>query len=139
MVSKDLKQRELEKERFTVVCPRCRQNLKTGHFTLLESLSKDDGYGNENVSPKYNLALSQVFRDYSVLFTLYNTGELSCNWMGTNGFKVKIENDCFIVICSRCRQNLKFGDFTLLHVWCSTAEKCTEIRIARAARVFFFF
>ena len=34
---------------------------------------------NENVTPKYNLALSQVFGDYSVLFTLYNTGELSCN------------------------------------------------------------
>ena len=99
LVSKDLKQRELEKERFTVVCPRCRQNLKTGHFTLLESLSKDDGYGNENVSPKYNLALSQVFRDYSVLFTLYNTGELSCNWMGTNGFKVKIEN-CYMLTLS---------------------------------------
>ena len=75
---------------------------------------KDDGYGNENVSPKYNLALSQVFPDYSVLFTLYSKGELSCDWMGTNGFKVKRENDCLIVICSRCRQNLKFGDFTLL-------------------------
>ena len=34
--------------------------------------------------------------------------------MGTNGFKVKTENDFFIVICLRCRQNLKFGDFTLL-------------------------
>ena len=34
--------------------------------------------------------------------------------MGTNGFKVKTENDFFVVICSRCRQNLKFGDFTLL-------------------------
>ena len=78
------------------------------------SLSKDDAYGNKNCSPKYNLALSQIFRDYSVLLTLYNTGELSCNWMGTNGFKVKTENDCFIVIYSRCRKNLKFGDFTLL-------------------------
>ena len=26
---------EREKERFTVVCPRCRQNLKIGHFALL--------------------------------------------------------------------------------------------------------
>ena len=34
--------------------------------------------------------------------------------MGTNGFKVKTEKDCFDVICSGCRQNLKFGDFTLL-------------------------
>ena len=24
-----------EKERFTVVCPRCRQDVITGHFTLL--------------------------------------------------------------------------------------------------------
>ena len=38
---------------------------------------------------------------YSVLLTLVNKGELSCNWMGTNGFKVKIENEWFIVICSR--------------------------------------
>ena len=80
----------------------------------LGSLSKDDGYGNENVIPKYNLALLQVFRNYSVLFTFNNTGELSCNWMGTNGFKVKTKNDCFIVICSRCLQYLKYGDFTLL-------------------------
>ena len=33
------------------------------HRIPLGSLSKDDGYGNENISPKYNLALSQVFRD----------------------------------------------------------------------------
>ena len=78
------------------------------------SLSKDDGYGNENGSPKYNLAISQVFRDYSVLFNLHNTSELSCNWMGTNGFKDKTENDCFVFICSRCRQNLRFVDFTSL-------------------------
>ena len=31
--------------------------------TILGSFSKDDGYGNENFSPKYKLALSQVFRD----------------------------------------------------------------------------
>ena len=50
------------------------------------SKRQQDGYSNENAIPKYNLALSQVFRGYSVLFTLCNTGELSCNWMGTNGF-----------------------------------------------------
>ena len=53
--------------------------------------------------------------------------------MGSYGFKVKTENEFFIVICSRCRQNLKFGD-----LW-STAKKCTEIRVARAARAFFLF
>ena len=44
-----------------------------------------------------------------ILFTLYNADALSCNWMGMNG-----SNERFIVICSRCRQHLKFGDFTLL-------------------------
>lgn len=38
---------------------------------------------------------------------MYNTGELSCNWMATNGFKVKIGNKWFIVVCLRFHQNLK--------------------------------
>ena len=38
--------------------------------SLLESLSKDNGYGNENITPRYNLALLQVFCNYSVLFML---------------------------------------------------------------------
>ena len=100
-------------------CFKKRPKVCTVFCITLERLSKDDGYGNENVSPKYNLALSQVFPDYSVLFTLYSTGELSCDWMGTNGFKVKTENDC--LICSRCRQNLKSGDFTLL--FCGVRQK----------------
>ena len=39
-------------------------------------------------------------------------GELSCILMGTNGFKVKIENERFIVLCSRGRQNVKLGNFS---------------------------
>ena len=31
--------------------------------SVIGSFSKDDGYSNENVIPKYNLAMSQVFRD----------------------------------------------------------------------------
>ena len=104
---------------------------------VIGSLSKDDGYGNKNVSPKYNLALSQVFRDYSVLFTLYSTGKLSCNWMSTNGFKVKTENDCFIVICSRCRQNLKFSDFTLL--FCGVRQRNARKFVLHVQHVYFSF
>ena len=103
---------------------------------LTGSLSKDDGYGNENVSQKYNLALSQVFRD-AVLFTFYNTGELSCNWVDTNGFKVKTENNFFIVICSRCRQNLKFGDFTLL--FCGVRQRNARKFVLHVQHVYFFF
>ena len=134
---------KIENEWFIFTCSRCHQNLNFGNFTLwfclrlrvviLGSFSKNNGDGNENVIPKCNLTQSQVFGDYSAfLFTLYNTGELSCNWMGTNGFNVKIENEWFIVTCSRCHQNLNFG------LW-STAEKCTEIRAAPAARAFFTF
>ena len=47
--------------------------------------------------------------------------ELSCNWLGTNGSKVKIENECFIVVCSSWRQNLKF-----VVLW-SMAKKYTEV------------
>ena len=83
----------------------------------------DNGNVIENVSPKYNLALSQVFRDYSVLFTFICTTQV--NYPGTGWvrtvLKSKIENKRFIVICSRCRQNLKFGDFTLL--FCEVRQK----------------
>ena len=101
------------------------------------SKSKDNDYGNENVSPKYNLGLSQVFREYSILFIAYNTGELSSNWMGTNRFKVKTEIDFFIIICSHSSKP-KIWKFHVVVFWI-TAEKCTEIRVARAARAFFLF
>ena len=51
-------------------------------FCTIGKLSKENGNGNENVTTKYNLALTQIFRDYSVFFTFYYTGELSWNWMG---------------------------------------------------------
>ena len=40
---------------------------------IVESLSKYNGNGKENVIPKYKSALSQILSDYSDLFTLYNT------------------------------------------------------------------
>ena len=39
-----------EKERFTVVSPRCRQNLKIGHFTLLGNLRFTTATVDENVT-----------------------------------------------------------------------------------------
>ena len=104
----------------------------------LGSLSKEDGYSNKNGSPKYNFALSQVFRNYSVLFTQHNTvtGELSCNWMGINGFKVKTENGFFTVMCSRCRQNLKFGDFRLL--FCGVRQRNARKFVLHVQHVYFF-
>ena len=41
-------------------------------------------------------------------------GEVSYNWIGTDGFGEKRETERFTVTvaCPRCRQNLKFGHFT---------------------------
>ena len=70
---------------------------------------------------------------------LYGTEVLhgaNCNWMSTNGFKVKIENDWFIFVCPRCRQNLKFGDLTLL--FCGVGQR-NALKFSPAARLVFVF
>ena len=66
----------------------------------------EGGFGNYSATSKHNLALSYVFRDYSILFTLFNIGEVSCSWT-----ELKITNDRLAVVCSRCRQDLKFRFF----------------------------
>ena len=66
-------------------------------------------------------------------------GEVSYNWIGMDGFEVKSETGRFTVVCPRCRKNLTFGDFTLLFFLWSTPNKCTEVRAAHAARLFFLF
>ena len=87
----------------------CLQPLLLGRLSGKKqaSLSRDNGNG----TPKYNLALSQVFRNYPVLITMSNTGDLSYNCRGTNGFKVEIRNEWFIFACSRCRQKPKISWF----------------------------
>ena len=37
-----------------------------------------------------------------------------CKWTDRSAIEVNLENERFTVICSRCRLNLKFGNFTLL-------------------------
>ena len=36
-----------------------------------------------------------------------------CKWTGKSAVEVNIENERLAVVCSPCRQNLKFGNFTL--------------------------
>ena len=88
-----------------------------------------------------------------MLITLYKKGEVRFPWLGTNGFHVKAKNDRFIAASSRCRQNLKYENFTSsfgrLHqniapksvadyVWQTTSKHCTEKRAACAALLSFF-
>ena len=53
-----------------------------------------------------------VFYDYSMFVTFYETGEVHFCLFGTNCFDVKAENEKFIAEGLRCRQNLKYENFT---------------------------
>ena len=52
-------------------------------------------------------------------------------------FEVERENDCFIVISSRCRQNLKFGDLTLL--FCGVRQRNAREFVVHVQHVYFSF
>ena len=69
---------------------------------ILGSLSSYDGRCNENVTFKY-----------SMLVTLYKTGEVYFHLLVTNGFHAKANNERFTVAGS---QNLKYENFTLSSV-----------------------
>ena len=60
------------------------------------------------------------------------------NNIGTSDFRAKIKNERFTFERSRCRQNLKSGDFHVVVVQ-RTARLCVKMRAARAARLFFLF
>ena len=48
-----------------------------------------------------------------MLITLYEISEVHFCLLGTNGFQVKAKNERFTTASSRCRQNLKYENFTL--------------------------
>ena len=81
-------------------------------YHLLGNLRSYDGCCNENVTLKQNFALGYVFCDYSMLITLYKTGELHFRLRGGNGFHVKAKSERFTAGSSRCCQNLKYENFT---------------------------
>ena len=71
-----------------------------------------------------------------MLITLYKIGELHFPWLGTNGFHVKAKSERFTAATPRCRQNLKYENFT--SSFSRLRQKhCTKKRAARAARFFF--
>ena len=81
---------------------------------ILGSLRSYDGNCKENVTFKLNFALSRVSYDYSMLITLYKIGGVHFRLLRTDGFHLKAKNERFSHASSRCRQNLKFENFTSL-------------------------
>ena len=47
-----------------------------------------------------------------MLITLYKIGGVPFRLLDTNGFLVKAKNERFTAASSRCRQNLKYENFT---------------------------
>ena len=80
--------------------------------SLLGSLRSHDGNCKENVTLKLNFALSWVSCDYSMLITLCKIGGVHFRLLGTDGVHLKANNERFSPASSRCRQNLKYENFT---------------------------
>ena len=53
------------------------------------------------------------FCDYCFFFASFFVDRARCKWTGRSAVEVNIENERFTVVCSRCRENLTFGNFTL--------------------------
>ena len=57
------------------------------------------------------LRFHKNFHNYSMLVTLYNAiwakYPIAHNFVGTDGFEIKIENEYFAVDCSRCCHKVK--------------------------------
>ena len=47
-----------------------------------------------------------------MLMRLYKIGELHFRLLGTSGFPIKAKSERFTAVSSRCRQNLKYENFT---------------------------
>ena len=53
------------------------------------------------------------FRNYCFFLASFIVDRARCKWTGRSAVEQNIENERFTVVCSRCRLNLKFGNFTL--------------------------
>ena len=85
------------------VLPRCSSTQTLRIFRIY------GGCCNENVTLKYNFALGC---DYCTVVASCKIGEIHFRFLGTNAFHFKAENERFTTAGSRCRQNLKYENFT---------------------------
>ena len=72
-----------------------------------------------------------------MLIALYKIAEPRFRLLGTNGFHVKAKSERFTTASSRCRQNLKYENFTA-SFGILRQNIAPKKRAARAARLFFF-
>ena len=71
-----------------------------------------------------------------MLITWYKISGVHFRLLGTNGFQVKAKSERYTAASSRCRQNLKYENFT--SSFGKLRQNVAQKRAARAARFFFF-
>ena len=62
---------------------------------------------------KRNLFCLKLYRAYSISFNSLNVGKYFCSWILKDCIKVQEKKRQVVVLCSRPRQNVKLGTFTL--------------------------
>ena len=79
-----------------------------------------------------------LFCDYCFFFESFIVGRARFKWIGrcAVGVKIKKKNERFTVVCSPCRSNLKFGNFTSSFSRLLPTN-CTKLLAARAAGLYF--
>ena len=87
--------------------------MHVGGPNLIGSLRNDSGDGYENVTWKVNLRCFKLYRAYSIWFHSSNVGKFYYSWIVKDCIKVQEEKKKIVFFCSRPRQNVKLGSFTL--------------------------
>ena len=82
-------------------------------FVLVGSLSNDNGDGYQNVTGKVNSRCFKLYRPYFISFNSSNVGKCLWSWILKDCIKVPEKENKIVVLCSRPRQNVKSGVFTL--------------------------
>ena len=67
----------------------------------LETLSKDDDDGSENISKKVNLRSFKLNRAYLAPLNTSNAGNFSWSWILKDFIQVQKEEGKFVVVCPR--------------------------------------
>ena len=70
-------------------------------MTPLETVSKDDDDGSENVSKKVNLRSFKLNRVYLDPFNTSYAGDFSWSWILKDFIQVQKEEGKFVVVCPR--------------------------------------
>ena len=77
-------------------------------------------------SLKINTSPIVTIFDCPILFAFYIVGKIRYKWIGMRDVKLNAGNERFVVLCSTCQQNCKWGNFALLFCrgWHALVHKC---------------